>query len=172
MAVLDDRRALRGRSLVVDAIASPRSGTAPVVVRGHEVGCDLLAHPTGVDARPLLHRVGLEPVTDRLVKQHPAEAVADHDRNPSGRRGARVEHRQGLAGRALGHLLRPLREELESGVAAARLGARLHDRVAPCHDLHRESHPRPVVGRRRAVGVEHLDELARLGSGGPCGVVA
>ena len=165
-ALLDDRGPLRGRALVVDAVASPRAGPAPVVVRRYERGRHLLSNPPRVDARALLHRVGLETVPDRLVKQHAAEAVAHHHRDPPGRRRARVEHRERLARGALGHLLRPLREQLEPGVAAARLGAGLHHRVASRHHLDREPHPRPVVRSRRAVRVEHLDELARLGVAG------
>ena len=48
-----------------------------------------LAEPPRVDRGLLLHGVRLEPVAGRLVEQHAAEAVADHDR-----------HRPGGAGRA------------------------------------------------------------------------
>ena len=53
--------------LVIHAVAAPRADAAAVVVRGYEVGGDLLAHAAGVDARALLHRVGLEAVPDRRV---------------------------------------------------------------------------------------------------------
>ena len=83
LAVLDHRRPLRRRALVVDAVAAPLVRAAAVVVGGHERLRELLAQPARVDAGALLDRVGLEPVPDRLVQQHAAEPVADHDRQPA-----------------------------------------------------------------------------------------
>ena len=88
-----------------------------VVVGGHDRGGELVAEAARVHRRVLLHGVGLEPVAGGLVEQHAAEAVADHDRHPAGRRRARVEHRQRAARGLVGDGRGVAVEQLEAGVA-------------------------------------------------------
>ena len=89
----------------------PQSFAQPVVVGGHEALGELLADLAGVDAGPLLHRVGLQPVAHRLVEQHPTEAVADH-------------HRQAASGGVHGL---ELRERAPAAVSATASGS-----ASPC----------------------------------------
>ena len=101
-------------------------------------------------------------MADRLVQEHPAEAVADHHGQAAGRGVDGVEQGQRAARGLLGHLLRLGGHQLPSGVAPAGVGAGLDAVVAAGHHLGAEAHARAVVGRRAALGVEHLHLAARL----------
>ena len=129
-ALVEDHRLLRRRSLVVDPVAAPPVRVATVVVGGHERRRELLAEAAGVDAGALLDRVGLESVADRLVEEHTAETVADHDRKTPRRGLDRVEQGQRLARGLAGDLMGGAADDLEAAMCAARLVAGLGAPVA------------------------------------------
>jgi hypothetical protein len=87
LALVDHASRLAWRALVVDRVGAPLARHRAVVVGREERARQSLAEAPGVDRGLLLHGVGLEPVSGRLVEEHAAEAVADDHRHAAGRRG-------------------------------------------------------------------------------------
>ena len=108
-ALVEQHGALRGRALVVVAVG------APAVRRSWRRRRRLTSGDASVSPiRPAVHAgllvdgVGLERVADGLVEEHAAAARAEHHRHLAGRRGDRVEHRDGAARGDLGDQPRPV----------------------------------------------------------------
>src|SRR4051812_1238592 len=167
LSILDDRRALRGRAFVVDAIRPPLVRHAAVVVRRHERLGDHLAELSGPDARALLDVIGLQAVADGLVQEHAAEGVADDNRHLAAWRVDGIEGDHRLAGSPLGDRRWVRLEDLEADMAAECLVTRLDAAVAARDDL-RAPPGAPAGGGRGGAprGVE-LHDLPGLGVAPP-----
>ena len=129
IAVLDEDVALSDVALVVEAERAPLPRHRAVVDERDERRGDLLADLAGVHARTLLDVVGLQPVAARLVEQHAAGAVLDHDRHRTGRGGPGAQLGDRLARGLAGEFLDVDGvEDLEADGVAHRLVAGLHAR--------------------------------------------
>ncbi len=161
-AVLDEDVALRGMTLVVDRERSPLVRVSAVVDDGHERRGDRLAQLALEHRRVLEDVIGFEPVAARLVEQHAARALLQHDGKASRRGRHRFEKRQRPAGRAAADLFgRDRVEELEAHRPARRLVRGLHAGVARRDALHRHARTDPVVVGEQSVGVGDQDAAAR-----------
>ena len=153
--VLDHRGALGRGALVVDAVAAPfaragcrrrrRSRTAPRAVRR---ACRRRRWRASARRPPQAR--GRPP---RAAARRRSRCRRPPDSRPLGA-SHRVEQRQRPACRRSATCSGSSLEQLEAGVAAARVGARLDPPVAARHHLGAEPHARAVVGRRATVGVD------------------
>src|SRR5881396_4349115 len=99
----------------------------PVVDHGHELGGDLLAHPSRERRGSLAVEVALEAVADGLVEQDARPARPEHDGHRAGRSVHGAELEDGLA-RRLPREPAPalvLEKEVERDAAATAVGADL-----------------------------------------------
>ena len=177
-AVLDQRRRVGRRALVVDGERAAAERDGAVIDDGHAGRGDALAHQAGEGAFLLAVEVALEAVADRLVEEDARPARAEHHVEGPGGRRHRREIDQRLAERLVdGGVPHVLGDEALEALAAAH-AMRAGLLAVAVADDHRDvdPHQRADVAHQRAVGAQNLDRLrtsrrARRSPGGrarPC----
>ena len=154
---------MRGLALVVEVVRAPAVRDRRVVDPVDQLARASFADERAIHGRLLVDGIGLERVSDRFMEQDTAAAVRDDDRHLAGRRGDRVEHRDG-AGR------RPFGGDA-GGVGVEELDARACRRPVPPgldhvatlrYDLSDQPDPRPLLVDPPAVRGRDQPALQRI----------
>ena len=167
-AVLDERRALRRRTFVVDVqrAAPPIEGA---VIDHRDIVCgDFLANAIREGRCALAVEITFQSMANRLVQQDTRPARTQHDRHGARRRGHGVQIDQRLAHRFAPMLERgiALQQLIESEAAAAAAIALLAPAVLFHDDRDVDAHQGTHIRRQHAVARGDQHDLMHRGQGG------
>ena len=154
---------LRGLSLVVEVVRAPAVRDRRVVDPVDQLARAPFTDERAIHGRLLVDGIGLQRVSDRLMEQDTPAAVRDDDRHLAGRRGDRVEHRDGAGRRSFGRDARGMGvEELDARTRGRPVPPRLDDVATLRHDLGDQPDPRPLLVDPPAVRGSDQPPLQRI----------